>query len=1714
MSWSYRKEATWSSLPLPHQGIEAGGWLWSVLSFLANLPLLGTILALLVLLVLGGIIAAGIVLYVLLGPVPIPKVLPSAMVASSKVFASDGSLVATWHGAINREPVPLDRISPYLPKAVVAEEDARFYSEPGVDLRSILRAAVTDFKKGRIVEGGSTITQQYVKDAYVGNKPTLSRKLLEARVAIELTRKLSKNQIMDDYLNTAYFGDGAYGAEAAAETYFGEHASQLTLSQAALLAGIIHSPDADAPTTNAAAANADRLRVLGRMQMLGQVSAPEAEAARASATTLVTPAPANASYAWFLDALRTSMLARYGAGAVYGGGLQIHTTLDPAMQAAAQASIGSVLASASDPDSALVAIDPATGYVKAIVGGKDYSASQFNIATLGRRQPGSAFKPFVLAAALEQGVSPQAVYNGPSRLCLKGWTPGCVSNFDGESFGSVSLLNATVNSVNTVYAQLILQVGPQSVVNIAHEMGIPAPTDVVPPQVGCRPSGTPVCQSYLPAIPSLALGSAGVTPLEMASAYATLADGGVYHTPSLVTSVTEGASVLANGPAAGVQALPSSIASEETSILQQVIVRGTGTAANIGQPAAGKTGTAQNYDNAWFVGYTPTLATSVWVGYMNSNKPLLNVEGVPQVTGGTLPARIWSRFMQVALDTTPPTIAAATGAAAGPPDGVRTNQRAPAYQGSAADQTGNVVAVEASIDGGAFAPAGVSCTGCPGRTVTWSFKPPAPLADGAHTVVIRAVDVAGRDSTLLTRHLTVDTVAPRVAGVTAQGAATTVGFAFSKPMLCASLQPGDFSAVVGVRFSAVTAVSCAGTAASGVSLTVAVPPRGGDRVAVTVLTPYSGGPSDEAGNALTGGRTITAAASNLAPVLGVSGGTPPAALTANPQPAYQGVASDPDGAVAAVQASIDGGPFSGAGVSCPGCGPAGGIGTPVAWSWRPPARLADGTHTLAWQSLDNAGAASPAASETVTIDTVAPKPTGITASGGAAAVSMTFSKPLSCPTLQGSTGPSGFSVMVGARFDPVASVACDGPSDATVTLTLTTPPRGGDRVAVTVLPGGPTDVPGNHVGADRSASAVATNTPPVIAVASGPPAAVPTDRARPSYGGTATDPDGTVATIQASVDGGPFSGAGVSCATCGSNHGIAAPASWTWVSPLTLADGTHTVAFQSVDNAGAASPAARETVTIDTVPPAPVGLAASGGDASLSMAASKPLACPSVQPAGFSVLVDGRFDAVASVTCEGQSNASIGLVLAVPPRGGDPVAVTVLSSGPTDLPGNHFTAARTISTTATNVPPAVSVTATTPSAGLTDQARPSFQGSATDPDGTVAAVQASVDGAPFSRAGVACSACGSAGGLASIGAPVAWAWQSPVRLADGLHTVAFGSLDNAGAASSLVTETLTVDTVAPRPTGLTAVGGSVSMTATFSKPLACASVQPGQFSVTTGPNRSVVVVGLTCSGAASSSIGLTLDAAPRGGDPVIVTIGTGPTDAAGNPVAAPRLVATASNQAPSVQLTLAPGASTSTPRPSFSGTAVDADGGIAGIRASLDGGPFTSSGVSCPVCSPTAPVGQPVSWSYLPAGLADGPHRLAFEAVDNGGAASAAVSQSVLVNTQPPAVQRILASAESPIVSVVLTKPVSCASVNLGEFTVTVSGVAETGAPVQAEVALATCAGAAGSVVDLALASTPPPGSEVAVTVSRGILDDAGNRLALPAAPLTAPATTPASALP
>lgn len=1487
MSVSYRRESAWSQFPLPF-----GDWLTDAVSFVANLPLWATLLALLGLMVLAGVIVAGVFLFVMLGPVPIPRELASAKAASSMVYAPDGSLLATWHGPINRQPVPLNRISPNLPKAVVAEEDARFYSEPGIDLRSIARAAIADLLAGRIVEGGSTLTQQYVKDAYVGNKPTFTRKILEARVALTLTHRLTRNQIMDRYLNTVYFGDGAYGAQAAAQTYFGENASQLTVSQAALLAGIIHAPDVDAPTRNPAGAKADRLRVIGRMEALKYITPAQADQARAARTVLATPVAANPNFAWYMDALHTSMVSQYGSAMVDSGGLQIHATLDPAMQASAEASTQAALPNPADPSAALVAIDPSTGYVRAIVGGRNYAVSQFNIATMGRRQPGSAFKPFVLAAALEQGISPQAAYRGPSLLCLKNWYPGCVTNFDHESFGSISLLNATVNSVNTVYAQLILQVGVRNVVKVAEKMGIPAPPSVVPPQVGCRPLNSPVCQTYLPAVPSLALGSASVTPLEMASGYATLAAGGVYRAPKLVSEVTtDSGRVLQSGPSPGVQAIPANIAQEETQILQQVVLRGTGTAASIGQPAAGKTGTAQHYDNAWFVGYTPALATSVWVGYPNSNRPLLNVEGVAQVVGGTIPAKIWSRYMQGALDTSPPTLTLG----AGLPDAAVTNQTVPSFSGTAADTTGKVMSLQASLDGAPYSTAGVACSACPAPRVTWTYKPPAALGDGSHTLKIRSVNMSGRTSPVIVRRFTVDTVPPTAVSLQAHGGVDALTAVFSKPMLCSSLDPRQFQALVGGRYSRVTSVQCNGTTNSSVGLMLALPPRGGDKVAVTMGAASSGGPTDQAGNFLAGSRTVDATASNVGPSLAVTGGLPAKALTNDAQPTYRGTAVDPDGNVTAILTSVDGAPFDASGISCSGCYPGAPVAMPVSWVWLSPLRLPDGQHSVAVESVDNAGAHSSVVTQTVTIDTVPPRADRLSATGGVAGVTAGFSKPMLCSSL----APPYFTGSLQGQNDAVTGVSCAGTTNTTVGLTLASPPRGGDRVVIAIatpFTGGPTDQAGNHVASPAMLQATATNVAPNLTVSGGTAPGALTSDAQPSYQGQAVDPDGNVTGIQASIDGGPFTGMGGSCPACVANAPLGAPVAWTWRPASRLADGAHSIALRSIDNAGAGSAAVTETVTVDTVPPRPTGLHASGGAAALTATFSKALACSSLNATDFSATTGGQPDTVIDATCRGAASGTIGLQLATPVRGGDTVVVTI-SAAVTDQAGNQVSGPR-MTGVATNAAPSLHVTHSSGAPVFTSNPRPSFAGDASDPDGSVVAVQASVDGGRFSSAGVACTGCVTAGSPGPINSPVTWVWTSPYRLGNGPHTIALRSVDNGGTTSAAVTQTVALDSAAPALQAVMASPGADVISLIFTKPVLCSSVDLSEFTVTVaGAGAPVTVV--SCAGTSDAVVDLGLTQDPGMGAPVQVTLSRGITDDAGTALSVPPAAGTIANLDPS-----------------------------------------------------------------------------------------------------------------------------------------------------------------------------------------------------------------------
>ncbi|MGH2691960.1 MAG: transglycosylase domain-containing protein [Actinomycetota bacterium] len=574
-----------------------------------------------VLVVALAVLSTGILI---LAPLPYD---PPAPLQTSTMYDVEGNLFASINAEERRVVVPIRRVPLLVRRAFLAAEDERFYEHSGIDAMAIGRALWNDLTGGRF-QGGSTITQQLVRntsDPYVGRERTLTRKLREAVMAIRLERRFSKDRILEMYLNQIYFGEGAYGVETAAQEYFGKHVWRVTLGEAATLAGLVAAPSRYNPRADLEASRARMVWVLDRMVALGFVPRGEAQEARAASITLAPREPQESQAAYFVDWLTRDIRRRHGADVLYRGGLSIETTLDLRMQHAAERAIAGVLNQPGDPEAALVSIDIRSGGVLAMVGGRDFHRSQVNLAT-GQggtgRQAGSAFKPFVLATALEEGISPYDIYSGPSSITIDGHTMG---NYGGSSYGSLSVHQATVNSVNTVFAQLIDEVGPADVAETAHSMGI---------------------RTELPEVLSLALGTGEVTPLDMTAAYATLASGGIYRRPTGVRWITDSrGEVVERLDAGGRRAIREQTAEQVTDILLDVVAGGTGTGAQIpGVAVAGKTGTAENYVDAWFCGYTIDVATCVWIGYPRGQIPMTSVHGIP-VTGGSLPADIWRTFM-------------------------------------------------------------------------------------------------------------------------------------------------------------------------------------------------------------------------------------------------------------------------------------------------------------------------------------------------------------------------------------------------------------------------------------------------------------------------------------------------------------------------------------------------------------------------------------------------------------------------------------------------------------------------------------------------------------------------------------------------------------------------------------------------------------------------------------------------------------------------------------------------------------------------------------------------------------------------------------------------------------------------------------------------------------------------------------------------------------
>jgi penicillin-binding protein 1A len=550
----------------------------------------------------------------------------------SVVYAADGSRLGFVQSDILRRVIPWGEMPVDLRRATVAIEDERFYKHKGIDINAIVRAGIKNLESGETVQGGSTITQQLVRALYIKDpKRNFKRKIREAKLASELEDKHSKSWVLHEYLNSVPYGTvqgrTAIGVEAAAVTFFDKHAKDLDLDESALLAGLTQAPSEYNPFRNPEAAIERRNEVLKAMLKNGYISSTEYQDAAGQPLQLKRGRRyEERREPYFFDYVQEQLIERYGVGVVRRGGLRIYTTIDPKMQDEARAAINQYYADPSGPSSAIVAIDPANGKIRAMASSGTYRDSTFNIAAQGHRQPGSSFKTFVLTAAILKGIDPDTTYYTSKPLHLDDPQYGHwdVKTFGNTYIGTVSLTRATLSSDNTVYAQLILDIGPKAVCDTAKLLGITTKLDCYPAE-------------------GLGGLTRGVTTLEMADAYATLASGGIRHRPTSIQKVVfpDGKSETL-GNSEGKRVITDGQAAEVTKVLKMNVQAGTGTAANYGCPAAGKTGTTDEAKDAWFVGYTPFLSAAVWVGYPTGGIAM------PGAQGGTYAAPVWHAFMEQA----------------------------------------------------------------------------------------------------------------------------------------------------------------------------------------------------------------------------------------------------------------------------------------------------------------------------------------------------------------------------------------------------------------------------------------------------------------------------------------------------------------------------------------------------------------------------------------------------------------------------------------------------------------------------------------------------------------------------------------------------------------------------------------------------------------------------------------------------------------------------------------------------------------------------------------------------------------------------------------------------------------------------------------------------------------------------------------------------------
>jgi penicillin-binding protein 1A len=562
----------------------------------------------------------------------------------SEIVDSQNRLMIVLRSEQNRQPVPFDRIPKHMINAVLAVEDADFYRHKGINMRSTVRAMVANVEAGGVAQGGSTITQQLVKLTLLSSKQNVNRKVTEARLALQIEKQLTKEQILERYLNTVYFGEGSYGVQAAAERYFNKRIDDITVVEAAFLAGMIRNPVGYDPIRFKDRSRQRRGIVLDRMVKVGMITKAE------QTTFRISPMPRPADRfslpeSYFIEEVKQQLLddKRLGATkaerytAVFNGGLRIKTTFDPDIQAQAEAAVRDVLpAYETDFTAALVSLDVATGAVKAMVGGRGFATDKYNLVTQGKRQPGSSWKPFVLIAAMENGISPMSLVDGNEPCPIPNPTgkPKIYKprNAEPPQTGPHTLLDQLVVSSNCAFARLAYLVGYKKVADVAKRLGISTRIDLVP---------------------SMALGVEEVHPIDIAGAYATLAAGGRQRKAYLIDTVYDRTGkVIFTGRSTDRQIVDKEIARVVTSAMQGVVQRGTGVQAQIeGRDVAGKTGTTNNNEDAWFVGFTPQLATAVWMGAPDRKLAMKSVGSVGKVYGGTYPALVWNRFMSTALQS-------------------------------------------------------------------------------------------------------------------------------------------------------------------------------------------------------------------------------------------------------------------------------------------------------------------------------------------------------------------------------------------------------------------------------------------------------------------------------------------------------------------------------------------------------------------------------------------------------------------------------------------------------------------------------------------------------------------------------------------------------------------------------------------------------------------------------------------------------------------------------------------------------------------------------------------------------------------------------------------------------------------------------------------------------------------------------------------------------